>query len=550
MGGIVDAIFGGGDDVETTVTHEYPPELRQLYRTIVEEIQALRPLVEQAVPDVQKAIQQYIQQYQDWLERSPEFFEQARQQLGGIASQTEKQLHELFFGSGEVGSKKGARLQGREKSDVVKDIRERVNQVSGLGELIAERFKKDPNAPSDLRVLMSVDDNALTKLGELIAERFQRDPNAPSDLRVLTPDEASPIRLRGIGKLIAERFQRDPNAPSDLRVLMPVDDVSSEEVPTQGIMNLLDQYIQQAQERAGRAWEEAIGRASGFWDEAIGKAGSYWEEAIGRAGGYWDEARRTLLQDIQEAERKLPQIYEQARKQTKDLTQEVLQDALRNTIRKMALQGLISQTAGTQAMAEQFRQYEYEPLQRLTEAEAEAKRRLEETALGYKTDVAEKKAGTLSGLAGQKAGTLSSLAGQKAGTLSGLVGQKAGTVSSLISQGLGAREAFLRDYVSNVAKTLGSSMALQSGLTEQQLGFQLSLPEIYKAIMQAQQQYTLTPVELRRMLIGTLTGSVGPLQQLAPANVTQTTSGGINPILGGLIGTAGTLGLFKLFGII
>jgi hypothetical protein len=93
-------------------------------------------------------------------------------------------------------------------------------------------------------------------------------------------------------------------------------------------------------------------------------------------------------------------------------------------------------------------------------------------------------------------------------------------------------------------------MALQSGLTEQQLGFQLSLPEIYKAIMQAQQQYTLTPVELRRMLIGTLTGSVGPLQQLAPANVTQTTSGGINPILGGLIGTAGTLGLFKLFGII
>ena len=327
MSGVVDAIFGGGDkDVETTVTHEYPPELRQLEQTIVEEIRALRPLVGQAVPDVQKAIQQYIQQYRDWLERSPEFFKEAQRQIEKLATQTTERLQDVF------------------------------------------------------------------------------------------------------------------------------------------------------------------------------------KESVDSASKFWDETRKTLIADIQEAEEKIPQIYEQARKQTKDLTQEVLQDALRNTIRKMALQGLISQTAGTQAMAEQFRQYEYEPLQRLIEAEIGAKQRLQEQALGYKADIEAKKAE--------------------------------------------AKEKMLHDYMSNVAKTLASSMALQSGLTEQQLGFQLSLPEVYNAIMRAQQQYALTPVELRRMLIGTLTGSIGPLQQLAPANVTQTTSGGINPILGGLIGTAGTLGLFKLFGLI
>jgi hypothetical protein len=68
--------------------------------------------------------------------------------------------------------------------------------------------------------------------------------------------------------------------------------------------------------------------------------------------------------------------------------------------------------------------------------------------------------------------------------------------------------------------------------------------------MQAQQQYALTPFELRRALLGTITGAAGTVQQLAPANVTQLARGGINPILGGLIGTAGTLGLFKLFGLI
>jgi len=325
MGGIVDSIFGGGDQ-ETEVTYNIPPEVSALQRAIVEELQALRPLAEQAVPDVQRAIQSFIQQYQEWLQRSPEFFEEAQRQIGGLTTQTKQQLQDVFEG------------------------------------------------------------------------------------------------------------------------------------------------------------------------------------LVGRAGEFWDEARQTLSTDIQEAEEKIPQIYEQARTQTKELTKEVLQDALRNTIRKLAMQGLISQTAGTQAMAEQFRQYEYEPLQRLIEAETGAKQRLQEQALGYKTDIGEKKAG--------------------------------------------AKERMLSDYASNIAKTLQSAMALQAGLTGQQLQYQLSLPDIYKAIMQAQQQYALTPFELRRSLLGTLTGSAGVVQQLSPANVTQATSGGVNPVLGGLVGTAGTLGLFKLFGLI
>jgi len=325
MGGVVDAIFGGGDN-ETTVTYETPSQVAWLAEQIVNELQALRPLAEQAVPGVQSAIQQFIQQYQDWLARSPEFFEEARRNIGELATQTRQQLQDVFEGLTE------------------------------------------------------------------------------------------------------------------------------------------------------------------------------------KAGRFWDEARQTLLTDIQEAEEKIPQIYEQARTRTKELTQEVLQDALRNTIRKLALQGLVSQTAGTQAMAEQFRQYEYEPLQRLIEAETGAKQRLQEQALGYKTDIGEKKAG--------------------------------------------AQEKILSDYVSNVAKTLQSAMTLQAGVTGQQLQHQLSLPDIYRAIMQAQQQYALTPFELRRSVLGTLTGSAGTLQSLSPANATQSTSGGVNPVLGGLVGTAGTLGLFKLFGII
>ena len=325
MGGVVDAIFGGGDN-ETTVTYETPSQVAWLAEQIVNELQALRPLAEQAVPGVQSAIQQFIQQYQDWLARSPEFFEEARRNIGELATQTRQQLQDVFEGLTE------------------------------------------------------------------------------------------------------------------------------------------------------------------------------------KAGRFWDEARQTLLTDIQEAEEKIPQIYEQARTRTKELTQEVLQDALRNTIRKLALQGLVSQTAGTQAMAEQFRQYEYEPLQRLIEAVTGAKQRLQEQALGYKTDIGEKKAG--------------------------------------------AQEKILSDYVSNVAKTLQSAMTLQAGVTGQQLQHQLSLPDIYRAIMQAQQQYALTPFELRRSVLGTLTGSAGTLQSLSPANATQSTSGGVNPVLGGLVGTAGTLGLFKLFGII
>jgi hypothetical protein len=325
MGGIVDAIFGG-DDQETVVTYNIPPEASALQRAIVEELQALRPLAERAVPDVQRAIQSFIQQYQEWLQRSPAFFGEAQRQIGELTTQTKQQLQDVFEGS------------------------------------------------------------------------------------------------------------------------------------------------------------------------------------VRKAGEFWDEARQTLLTDIREAEEKIPQIYEQARTQTKELTKEVLQDALRNTIRKLAMQGLISQTAGTQAMAEQFRQYEYEPLQRLIEAETGAKQRLQEQALGYKTNIGEKKAG--------------------------------------------AKERMLSDYAGNIAKTLQSAMALQAGLTGQQLQYQLSLPDIYRAIMQAQQQYTLTPFELRRSLLGTLTGSAGVVQQLSPANVTQATSGGVNPVLGGLVGTAGTLGLFKLFGLI
>jgi len=325
MGGIVDSIFGRGDQ-KTKVIYNIPPEVSALQRAIVEELQALRPLAKQAVPDVQSAIQSFIQQYQEWLQRSPEFFKEAQRQIGELTTQTKQQLQDVFEGS------------------------------------------------------------------------------------------------------------------------------------------------------------------------------------VGRAGEFWDEARQTLLTDIREAEEKIPQIYEQARTQTKELTKEVLQDALRNTIRKLAMQGFISQTAGTQAMAEQFRQYEYEPLQRLIEAETGAKQRLQEQALGYKTDIGEKKAG--------------------------------------------AEERMLSDYASNIAKTLQSAMALQAGLTGQQLQYQLSLPDIYRAIMQAQQQYALTPFELRRSLLGTLTGSAGVVQQLSPANVTQATSGGVNPVLGGLVGTAGTLGLFKLFGLI
>jgi len=622
----MDDIFGGGDS-ETTVTYEIPPEQRELYRTIIEEIQALRPLVEKAVPDVQEAIQQYILQYQDWLKQTPEFFEQAGRQFDEITSQTEEQLYNLFFG-GEGTGGKGTSFSF---------------QIPGL-----DRFKKedneDPNkgneqkddgntgnAPSEKTLPLifrfikyaptnSSQSNQISQLGRLIEKRLNKEEPM---YELFGGERTSPSNqisgLRGLGRQIEEGGKEDPNAPSDLRVIWtPLDyllekeflrrqaqgdpdphgsimkelkelghdgfmqkyggsanNIPSKETPTKGIMNLLNQYIEQATGKVRQTWDEAIDRASGFWneaigqagsywDQAIGQAGSYWDQAIGQAGSYWDEVRRTLLQDIQEAEQKIPPIYEEAKKQTKELTQEVLQDALRNTIRKMALQGLVSQTAGTQAMAEQFRQYEYEPLQRLTETEAEARRRLEETALALKTDVGEKKAGTLSSLAGQKAGTLSGLTGQKAGTLSGLTGQKAGALlgligqeagalSSLISQGLGAQETMLRDYASNIAKTQQASMALKTGLAQQALGFQLALPDIYNAIMRAQQQYALTPIELRRMLLGTLTGSVGPLQQLAPSNVTQSTSGGINPILGTTLGILGGLGmnkLFKFFGLL
>jgi hypothetical protein len=260
MGGIFEGLFGGGEQ-ETTVTYQTPPQVAWLAEQIVQELQALRPLAEQAVPDVQQAIQQFIEQYQDWLARAPSYFDEAQRRL----------------------------------SEVVEE----------------------------------------------------------------------PIKA------------------------------------------------------------------------------------------------------------KLEEEYEKARQRTKELSQEVLQDAIRETIRRLSLQGLISQTAGAQAMAEQFRQYAYEPLQRLIEAEAEAKRRLQE------------------------------------------------------------------------------QMLRQRGAIEtSRLGFYTSLPEHYKAIMQAREQYALTPFELRRSILGTLTGSAGTLQSLLPTTATQTTTGGINPILGGLVGTAGTLGLFKLFGLI
>jgi hypothetical protein len=498
MGGLF-----GDDDVESTVTYDIPPELRQIYAEIVQELEDLRPLIDQAVPDVQNAIQQYIQQYQDWLQRSPEYFEQAQKNLSDITSQTAQQLKNLFFGE------KTSQPASSPINNITNIVRNEANRMKGMAGQIGVG---NDNEIAQLIVVRDDFDNLLES--EFQRRQAQGDPD---------PHESIMKEVKELGrKGFMQKYggQASPSKSSQ---------------PTQsdinfsgGLMGLLNQYIQQAKGDIGQAW-----------DEAIGRAGSYWDEAIGRAGSYWDEARQTLLKDIQEAEQKIPSYYEQARSQTKELTQQVLQDALRNTIRKMALQGLVSQTAGTQAMAEQFRQYEYEPLQRLIETEAEAKRKLQEQALGYKTDVSEKKAGTLSSMSGQKAGTLSSMSGQKAQD-----------ISSLISQGLQEKDTFLRDYASNIAKTQQTSMALQSGFAQQQLGFQLSLPEIYNAIMQAQKQYALTPFELRRSLLGTITGSAGALQQLSPANVTQSTSGGINPIFGGLMGTAGTLGLFKLFGII
>jgi len=208
--------------------------------------------------------------------------------------------------------------------------------------------------------------------------------------------------------------------------------------------------------------------------EAIRQFIEQYQDWLSRAPSFFDEAQRRLSEVVEEpTKQKLTEQYEEARRQTKELSQEVLQDAIRNTIRRLALQGLISQTAGVQSMAEQFRQYEYEPLLRLIEAETEAKRKLQEQMLKER---------------------------------------------------------------SNVEAT--------------RLGFQLSLPEVYRAIMQAQQQYALTPFELRRSLLGTLTGSAGVVQQLSPAPITQTTKGGIHPLLGSLLGTAGTLGLFRLFRII
>lgn len=208
--------------------------------------------------------------------------------------------------------------------------------------------------------------------------------------------------------------------------------------------------------------------------EAIRQFIEQYQDWLSRAPSFFDEAQQRLSEVVEEpTKQKLTEQYEEARRQTKELSQEVLQDAIRNTIRRLALQGLISQTAGVQSMAEQFRQYEYEPLLRLIEAETEAKRKLQEQMLKER---------------------------------------------------------------SNVETT--------------RLGFQLSLPEVYRAIMQAQQQYALTPFELRKALLGTLTGSAGVVQQLSPAPINQTTKGGIHPLLGSLLGTAGTLGLFRLFRII
>jgi len=529
MGGLIEGIFGGGGDdyYETTVTYEIPPELRELYKEIVKIIQDIRPLIDKATPDVQQAIQQYIQQYQDWLERSPKYFEQAQRELGDIANRTMQQLSDLFFRGNVFTERSGFMLDNLREN--LKNVRAMISPEDL--EDLAQRIGSSELKENQLERMPTV---RRTPIDDIIDAEVRR-REAMGD-----PDPVGSVirEYRDLGpKKFMEKYGRK------------VQD-SFEQKANQGIMDLLNQYIQQAQGQIQQSWNEAISRAGSFWDEAISRAGSFWDEAISRASSFWDEARRTLLQDIREAEQKIPQYYEEARKRTKELTQEVLQDALRNTIRKMALQGLISQTAGTQAMAEQFRQYEYEPLQRLIEAEVEARRKLEEMALGYKTDIGEKKAGTLSNLASQKAGTLSSLSGQKAGALSKLTGQKADALSSLASQGLQMRGSFLKDYTTDMMKILQASMLSQQGISSQKLGFQLNLPDVYQAIMRAQQQYALTPFELMRTLLGTITGATGTLQQLAPANVTQTTTGGINPILGGLIGTAGTLGLFKLFGLI
>ncbi|DAD54601.1 TPA: apolipoprotein [Aquificae Conch Spring virus] len=214
--------------------------------------------------------------------------------------------------------------------------------------------------------------------------------------------------------------------------------------------------------------ESAVPRIQGAIQQFI----EQYQDWLARAPLYFDEAQRRLTEIVEEPIRqRLTDQYEEARRRTKELSQEVLQDAIRNTIRRLALQGLISQTAGTQAMAEQFRQYEYEPLQRLIEVEAEAKRKLQEQMLRERA---------------------------------------------------------------NIEAT--------------RLNFQLSLPNIYREIMQAQQQYALTPFELRRALLGTLTSSAGVVQQLSPASVTYTTRGGLHPLLGTALSIIGSLGASRLIG--
>ena len=260
MGGVVDAIFGGGDEQETTVTYDIPPEVRELQRIIAEEIKALRPLSERAIPDVQGALQEYLERYMEWFRQAPEIY-----------------------------------------------------------------------------------DRALERQREMTEEAISK-------------TKAEGERLRG-------------------------------------------------------------------------------------------EARR--------------------------VSEDVLDTALRDTIRQLSASGLISQTAGTQAMSEQFRKYMLEPELNLLALEGK-----------------------------------------------------------------------------NIADIMKAMYLQQSGILGRRLGFDEALPQYLRDIATLKQQKALTPFELRRALLGTLSGVAPTMMQMAPANVTQATTGGVNPILGGLLGTAGSLGLFKLFGII
>jgi len=192
-----------------------------------------------------------------------------------------------------------------------------------------------------------------------------------------------------------------------------------------------------------------------------------------RAPEIYDRAVERQRAMTEEALSKTKAEGERLRGEAKRISEDVLNKALRDTIRQLSATGLISQTAGTQAMSEQFKRYMLEPELNLLALEGK-----------------------------------------------------------------------------NIADILKAMYLQQSGILGKKLGFEETIPQYMRDIATIKQQKALTPFEVRRALLGTLSGVAPTMMQMVPMNVTQTSSGGINPIWGGLLGTAGSLGLFKLFGII